>query len=303
MHEQFLVQKKLQYYITYVKNLLIGLAEEFQTERVHYRRIIPVIDRLFSNENKEFLSFFNGKKNRESWQLLQLMHQQGEILNEGKGYYSLLPTRIIQFPKGETNVLVSGYDYMSNESYYGLSQLAINQQIIYPVLKPDDYAYRPVLLGIMSILEKKLSLLNLDISEAVRFISGRQLKTSLVTNIKEGEWFIAIHETLFNSKDFYVALKKDNTIYGTYILKQNYLRTCFALCDFYGIENKYTVSPLKDELVEIYFNRRLPKEELSLLNLIALPSCYDNPKRFITHELQLDNIQLILENLKLKEMK
>ncbi|MED3804476.1 hypothetical protein P4562_21485 [Lysinibacillus xylanilyticus] len=302
MLEQLLVQKKLQHYITYVKNLIIGLAEEFQTEKVHYRRILPVIDRLFSHENKEFLSFFNGKKNRESLQLLQLMHQQGEIINEGKGYYSVLPTRVIQFPEEETNILVSSYDFMSNESYCGLAQLPINQQIIYPVLKPDDYSYRPVLTGIMSILEKKLSLLNLDISEMIRFISGRQQKTSLVTNIKEGEWFIAIHETPFNSKNFYVALKRDNTIYGTYILKQNYLRICFALCDYYGIENKYTVNPLINGLVEIYFNRQLPREELSLLNLIALPNCYENPKKFITHELQLGNIQSILESLKLKEM-
>lgn len=301
MREQLLLQKKLQYYITYVKNLIISLAEEYQTEKVHYRRILPVIDRLFSHENEAFLKFFNGKKNRESWQLLQLMHQQGEIFKEGKGYYSLLPTRVIQFPKEETNVLVSGYDLITNESFYGLAQLHLVQEAIYPVLKLDDYAYRPALLGMMSILEKKLLPLNLEISEAIRFITGRQLKTSIVTNTKEGEWFIAIHETSFKSKDFYIALKRGNTIYGTYILKSNYVRICYVLCDFYGIENYYTVNPLKDGLVEIYFNRQLPIEELSLLNLIALPNCYLNPKNFIAHELQLDNIQSIVENLKLKE--
>lgn len=304
MLEQLFVQKKLQHYITYIKNLIFGLTEELQTDKVHYRRILPVIDRLFSRENEEFLSFFNGEKNGNSMQLLKLMYHQGEIFDEGKGYYSVLPTRIIQFPYEETNVIVSGYDFIPNESFFGLAQLHINQQIIHPVLKPNDYAYRPVLSEIMSILEKKLSHLTLDISEVIRFISGRQLKTSLVmNNIKEGEWFIAIYETPFNSKEYYIALKRDNTIYGSHILKQNYLRICFALGDFYGIENKYTVKPLKNGLVEICFNRQLPIEERSLLNLIGLPNFYVNPKKFISHELQLGNIQSILENLKLMEMK
>lgn len=299
---QLIVQKKIHYYISFVKNLLSGLVEEFQTEKVHYRRILPVIDRLFLKESPEFLSFFNGRQNSESWQLLQLMHHQGEILNEGKGYYSLLPERIIQFPVGEINVRVSGLNCTSIEKYCGLAQLDKTKQFDHPILTVDDYAYRPELLNIISVIERKMTILKLEFNEVVRFTKGKQLKSFGIRNIKNNEWFIAIHETSFNRKDYYVALKKENTIYGAYIPKKKYLRICYALCDFYGIKNEYMVKALGDGLIEINLRRRLPREEISLLNLIALPCNYDNPKSFIIHELQLETLKIIFDKLKLKEM-
>ncbi|MEK4230574.1 hypothetical protein [Solibacillus sp. FSL H8-0538] len=300
MHNQLIVQKKLNYYMTYVKNLILSFSEEVQVEKIHYRRITPIIDRMFSKESEEFLNFFNGEENK-SWQLLQLMHQQGEILKQDNGYYSLLPARIVQFPSEETSVLISADEFKSNESYYGLTQVYLAKQSNYPVLQVDDYAYRSEISDVLPSFEKKIMPLNLEIAEYILFIGGRHFKTTMVSKIKEGEWFIAIHETAFKRRDIYIAVKRGKIIYGTHIPKSNYRRIFFALLDVYGIDKYYIVKPLKNRLVEISFNRQLPIEEISLLNLIALPNCLRNPKKFITHEVQLNNVRVVIEKLNLKE--
>ena len=115
------IQQTINHYSYYVKQLIVGLCEEFESNKVHSNRLTPALKRLFDRENDAFIAYFNDEKKSVPLQFLQLLSQQGEIIHLGNSYYTLPPERTVQLPDGQY-VSLSSLN-MSKQHSLGIGQI------------------------------------------------------------------------------------------------------------------------------------------------------------------------------------
>lgn len=152
-NEYSIIQQCINHYSCYVKHLIIGLCEEFQTNKVHSRFLTSVLERIFTKENNIFLTFFKDEKQSVPTQFIHYLAQQGEIIHVGYGYYTLPPERTVQLPDGQ-------YVAISSLNEPNPGGLGIGRSISQPLsvsLTHDEYIYRPTFDTLLSVYTSKLT--------------------------------------------------------------------------------------------------------------------------------------------------
>ena len=82
-----------------------------------------------------------------------------------------------------------------------------------------------------------------------------------------------------------------------------FMRTRMALRSRKNLHSTYWFAKHSSGLIEVNLQYSLPKEEDTLMRLIATPKENKWPKSYLTTELQLENIRAIFHQCKLKEVK
>lgn len=302
MNDYLIIQEKLNHYSSYVKRMISGLCEEFQTNKIHLRRVTSVLERLFANEVSVFLDFFVDDKFSKPTQFIHYLSAQGEIFHMGNNEYSLPPERSIILPDKQ-NVRISSLEL--NECEVGLGQLNSEKSPIF--LDYENYVFLPTFEQILKHYQNKL-FNNHDIEpfEMITFTEKGAFKSSRFTNLNDREYYILKFERLIGSQlklEHYFAQWRDNQWYVSEIKNSTLLRTKLALRSRKKLNSNYSFSKKENGFLEVNFQYSLPKEEDILLRLIATPIQNKWPKRYLSTESQLKNIREILSYCKMREVK
>ncbi|MEK3726609.1 hypothetical protein [Lysinibacillus sp. FSL W8-0953] len=300
-NEYLIIQQKINHYSCYVKHLIVGFCEEFQTNKVHLRRVTSILERLFANESIAFLNYFVDEKFTVPVQFIHYLNAQGEIIHLGNTYYTLPPERSIRLPNGQ---YVSISSLQLNIGQLGIGQLTTHKLPI--SLEYDEYVFLPTFESILKLYKDKLSNHHdIEPSEMIFFNENGSFKSSKIKNMQDGEFYILKFERLIGSKskpENYFAQWKNNEWLVAQIKNGMYTRVRMALRDRKNMNSNYKVIKHQQGFVEIKFQYSLPKEEEVLLRLIATPNESKWPKSYLTKENQLSNVRAILANCKLKEL-
>ncbi|MDN4607168.1 hypothetical protein [Sporosarcina highlanderae] len=289
------IQKKINYYSCYIKNLIYSLCTEFQTDRVHIRRITPVLVRLLVNENESFIRFFNYEKIGIEMQLIRYVTQLGEIIHVGEGYYTLPPERAVQMPDGRF-IVVSSLKPSVNTSF-GIGLLP--EKLPEITLSYQQFLHRPTSDEILNIYSNRLSK-NPDIvpTEMIYFNSTGIVKTKRIINMREGVFYILFFERSFRHStklERYFARWQNNEWFVAEIKStSHYLRLRLALGSISKQVYTYKINYLNKDCLELKFKVILPEEEHRLLRLIATPEHNKWPRRYVFSIVQLRSIEKIL---------
>jgi hypothetical protein len=301
INEYITVQQTINHYSYYVKQLLIGLSEEFQTDKVHSHRLIPILERLFNKETDIFLSFFKDEKRSVPMQFLQFLSQQGEIIHMGNSYYTLFPERTVQLQDGQYIVISSLK--ASIQKSLGLGQLTPKPLAI--SLTHNEYIYRPTFETLLSVYTNKLTNHHdVEPKEMVYFTEKGSFKTSAIKNMKEGKFYILYFDRVIGSKikpEKYFAQWKKGEWFVTQITSAMFVRLRYALRFLENCTSTYQMIKHKNGYIEIKLPFSLPREENILLRLIATPNENKWPKSYLTTENQINNVRNILAYCKLTE--
>lgn len=302
MNEYLIIQQRLNHYSCYVKHMISGLCEEFQTNKIHLRRLTTVLERLFAKEVSIFLNFFVDDRFSIPTQFIHYLSAQGEIFHVGNNEYALPPERSIVLPD-EQNVLISSLQL--NKGEVGLGQVISAKSPIF--LNYDKYVFLPTFEQIIKHYQNKLSN-NHDIEpfEMITFTENGSFKSSRFTNLNDGEYYILKFERLIGNQiklEHYFAQWRDKQWYVSEITNSTLLRTRLALRSRKNLNSYYSFSKKQNGFVEVNLQFSLPKEEDVLLRLIATPIQNKWPKSYLTTESQLKNIREIFTYCKLKEVK
>ncbi|MBH0166755.1 hypothetical protein IHV12_17680 [Fictibacillus sp. 7GRE50] len=301
INEYISLQQNINHYSYYVKQLIIGFCEEFQTNKVHSHRLVPVLERLFNKETDKFLSFFKDEKRSVPIQFIHFLSQQGEIIHVGNSYYSLLPERTIKLPDGQY-ISISALK-PPTQNRFGLGQLTDKQLPI--TLTLNEYIYRPPFEKLLSVYTKKITN-NHDIEpkEMMYFTEKGSFKTSTIKNMQEGKFYILYFDREFGNKikpEKYFAQWKNGEWYVTQIVSNMFVRLRYALRFFGNATLTYQLINHNYGCFEIKLPYSLPREENILLRLIATPNENRWPKSYFTTEDQINNVRSILAYCKLNE--
>lgn len=300
MNEYLIIQKRLNYYSCYVKQMMSGLSEEFQTNKIHLKRLTNVLERLFATESSTFLDFFVDKKLSIPTQFIHYLNEQGEIIHVGNNNYMLPPERAIVMPDKQKIIISSLY---LAETPIGMGQPTKHLPSI--LLNYDSYVFLPTLEQMITYYENKLSE-NHDVepSEILIFNSKSIVRTSKLNNLKEEEYYILKFERLIGSRnklEYYFAKRKDSKWYVSQIKKEAFRRTILALKNRKNLNSIFNFSKKNEGFIEIELQFPLPKEEEILLRLIATPEKSKDPKKYLTKDTQLNNIKQFFSYCKMKE--
>lgn len=302
INEYLKIQQTINQYSCYVKNLINGLCEEFQTNKIHLRRITSILDRLFVIESSDFKSFFNLEKGSTATQFIHYLSEQGEIIHLGNSYYTLPPERTIQLPNGQY-VSISSLEVEENGKTIGIGQLKSHPLAIN--LLYSEYLYRPNLNQLLTLYTKKLTS-NHDIEpdEMLVFSDKSYYKTSKIRNMQEDDFYILFYNRLIGSKikpEKYFAQWKKGEWHVTQIPNRMYIRLRQALCIRKRVFSTYHIIQQENYYIEIKLGSILPREENILLRLISIPNEFRWPKSYITTYNQIENVRAILGHYQLKE--
>lgn len=294
------IQLKLNHYSCYIKNLVASLCTEFQTDKVHVRRLTSVLERLVANEDESFKAFFNYEKPEIEMQIIQYITQLGEILHLGDGYYTLPPERAIQMPDGRFFLVSSS---KSSSKTFGLA--SHTEEATKITLSYQQYLHRPTFDEILTVYGNEL-LSNHDIepTEMIYVNSTGTVRTKRITNMRENEFYILLFERSFKNAiklERYLARWENNEWHVAEIKSiSHYFRLRLALSFRMKQVYTYKLIHLKKDHIELQMNFLLPEEEHRLLRLIATPEHFKWPKRYIFTSDQLQNIEEILSHCHFK---
>lgn len=296
INDYLVIQERLNHYSYYIKSLIVSLCEEFQTDKVHIRRLSTVLERILANENQVFKSFFNDEKQSLAMQLIQYITQQGEILHIKEGYYTLPPERAIQMPDGRCFVISS----LKPSTGKSLGIAAHFQDAPSITLSHQQYLHRPTFEELITIYSNKLSN-NHDVepNEMIYFKSKGVFKTKRIVNMRENEFYILLFERpISNTRtklERYLARWKNGEWQVAKINNMShYFRLRLALS--YQMKYLYTYKLIihKNSFIELQVPFLLSEEEHRLLRLIATPEQFKWPKHYLSTLDQLENIEKIL---------
>lgn len=299
LNEYLIIQQKINHYCCYVKHLISGFFEEFQTNKIHSTRIVTILNRLFKKENDIFLDFLGDEKHAVSF--LQFLHSQGEIIHVGNSYYTLPLERTIVLPDGQ-NVLISSLEL--SKEVVGIGNLLPSRSKVF--LNYNEYVYLPTFEQLINYYQTKLSN-NHDIepSEIILFNEHGAFRTTKIKKLQDGEFYILKFKRLIGlnvKTEYYFAQWRNDEWYIAEILKGIYWRTKMALLNRKNLNSTYNIVHYKNGFVEVQLESALPKEEDILLRLIATPNQNKWPKKYLTTVKQLVNVRTIIANCKMKEV-
>lgn len=301
INEYITVQQSINYYSCYLKHLIVSLCEEFQTSKIHSRRLTSILERLFDKENDGFRSFFNDEKLSLSTQFIHFLAEQGEIIHAGDSYYTLPPERTVQLPDGQ-------YVAISSLNEPKKSRLGIGQPIFKPLpisLTHDKYIYRPTFETLLNIYTNKLTNHHdVEPDEMIFFSEKGAFKKSTIKNTQEDDFYILYFNRVIGSKikpEKYFAQWKNSKWYVTQITNGVFIRLRLALRFRKNVVSTYKLVKHANGYIEIKLPFSLPREEKILLRLVATSNEYKWPKNFLTTENQIDNVRAILAHCKLTE--
>lgn len=300
--EYLTVQQSIKQYSCYVKHLISGYCEEFQTNKVYQKRITTVLARLFEIESSNFKTFFNSEEDSIVSQFIHYLSEQGEIFHLGKGYYTLPPERTIQLPNGKF-VAISSLEFSEDEMFLGLGQLKTHPMDIN--ITYSEYLFRPKLDELISFYMRKLTSKHDIVPEEILVFSERgTYKSKKFDTLQDDDFYIIYFNRLIGriiKPEKYFAQWKNREWYVTVIPKGLFIRTVQALKIRKRAYSAYRLIELGHDFVELKLQYNLPREENILLRLFAIPNEYRRPKSYITTNDHVENIRTILKLYQLKE--
>lgn len=284
MEEYLLLQRKIQHYCFYVKNLIASLSEELDRDAIHIRRLTVILDRLLSNEGESFKAFFNKEKKTVSMQFIEYIAQSGEILHLGSGYYILPPKRSIS---------------LNNGHYIGIGMLQPNENIALGIgnflnerldinLEVDQYLHRPAFEYLFSTYEKKLIPLKdttLEFEDFLFFTKESVYRSKKFSSAKENKYCLLRAKRIFQNAskpEKFLAIVINEQWYLSEInSKSHYNRLLIGLSSKAGKYQRYKIKVLNQNYSELHLPYFLPDEEHFILRLLALPEHYKWPKKYM----------------------
>ena len=301
MNEYLFIQQRINHYSCYVKHMINGFCEEFQTNKVHSRRLTSVLDRLFAKENHTFLNFFVDEKLSITAQFIQYLNAQGEIIHMGESYYALPPERTIVLPDGQ-NVLISSLQL--NDGQVGLGKIIAAKSPIF--INYNEYVFLPSFEQIFKHYQNRLSNHHdVEPSEMIIFNERGSFKSTKINNMQDREYYLLKFERLIGSQiksENYFAQWRNKEWFVVQIVNGMYLRIRMALRDRKKLNTSYSLINRKGGFIEVKLQYSIPKEEDILLRLIATPKENKWSKSYLTTESQLENVRAIFAYCKLKEL-
>lgn len=299
IHQVINIQKTLNHFCMYTKQLMISYMGEFDSQKIHFRRLTVILERLFENEQQYFEDFFVNDKRSKSIQFLDYLVRSGEIISVGAGYYILPPERTI---------LISNNKYLSvsniqkaNSSKFGLASRVEGPLKI--TLTIDEFLYRPTLMDLFNIYQASLiSEHNIEPDSIIYFTNSRVYKSESQKGLVENEYYILNFERHVGPNlipEKYFAQWKDNKWYVVQIKKNDYLRLLLSLKSRKGLADFYSIAATKNGIFELKVKVSLPREEQALLALITTPISNVKCKTFYFHENDRPLIEKILERCNL----
>lgn len=284
MEEYLVLQKKLQHYCFYMKNLIASLSEELDKDYVHIRRLTVILDRLLSNEQESFKAFFNKENKTLSMQLIEYIAQSGEILHVGSGYYLLPPERSMSLNKGNyigISMLQSNENNSLGIGNFLNEKLDINLQI-------DQYFHRPAFEYLFSTYQKKLIPLqdeSLELDNFLYFNKNGVYRTKKLKTAKEDEFYLLTANRVFSNAikpERFLAVNKDKQWFlSKTSTLSHYYRLLIGLSSKAGKFQNYKIKVLNQSYSELHLPYCLPDEEHFILRLFALPEHYKWPKKYM----------------------
>lgn len=282
--------------------MINGFCEEFDTNKIHAKRLTSVLERLFANEDEIFLKFFRDEKLSIPYQFLQYLNAQGEILHVVENRYALPPERTIVLPDGQ-NVVISSLE--KNSEQVGSGRFTTEKTAIF--LNYDEYVFLPTFEQIIQHYENKLkNHHDIEPSEIVIFNELGSFKSTNFKQVKDGDYYILKVERLLGVQiktENYFAKRQDREWFVAEIRNGLFVRTRMALRSRKNVNSTYWLSEQSNGLIQVNLQYSLPKEEESLMRLIATPKEYKWSKSYLTTKSQLENIRAIFTHCKLKEVK
>lgn len=282
--------------------MINGFCEEFDTNKIHAKRLTSVLERLFASEDEIFLKFFRDEKLSIPYQFLQYLNAQGEILHVGENRYALPPERTIVLPDGQ-NVVISSLE--NNSGQVGSGRFTTEKTAIF--LNYDEYVFLPTFEQIIRHYENKLTgHHDVEPSEIIKFNERGSSKSKNFKQVKDREYYILKFERLIGAQiktENYFAKWQDREWFVAEVRNGLFVRTIMALRSRKNVNSTYSLSGQSNGLIEVDLQYSLPKEEDILLRLIATPRESKWPKSYLTTESQLVNIRAIFAHCKLKEVK
>lgn len=300
--DYLLMQERINYYSCYTKRLMNGFCEELQTNKIHFKRLTSIIERLLVNEDILFLNFLEDEKQSASYKILEYLNAQGEILSVGKGYYSLPPERSIVLPDNQSVVISS---LKMNSDKVGIGRLTETQEAI--SLKYNQYVYLPSFQQVIQYFIQQLTdHHDVEPIEIIQFTERGSFKLNNLKQLKDKEYYILVFERRIGSqikRERYFAQWKEKKWFVAEIKNGLLLRTTMALRSRKGVYSTYYFSAHPLGFIEVNLQYSLPKEEDVLMRLIATPKENKWTKKYLTTENQIENIRVILSHCELKEVK
>lgn len=295
IHQVINIQKTLNHFCMYTKQLMLSYMEEFDSQKIYFRRLTVILERLFVNEQQYFKDFFVNDKRSKTIQFLDYLVRSGEIISVGEGYYILPPERTVQ-------VLNDKYVSISSIQKVNLSKFGLASRVEGPskiTLTLDEFLYRPSLEKLFSTYQNTLtSDHDIEPDSIIYFTNSRVYKSESKKDLVENEYYLLNFERQVGSKvipEKYFAQWKNNKWYVVQIKKDDYLRLLLSLKARKGITDFYSIAVIKDDICELKVKVSLPKEELALLALITTPTSNFKCKTFYFHENDRTIVEGILQ--------
>ncbi|WP_303969619.1 hypothetical protein [Sporosarcina ureae] len=297
-----LVQRKLNHYSNYTKNLLASFCEEFQTESINIKRITTILIRLFNNEDIIFKSFFNKEKPSLEMQFINYLVDVGEILNIGNGFYSLPPERCVLMPDGNY-FKISSLKQNSNDKTLGMGISIENPMSI--ALSYKEYLHRPTFSQILKVYENKLGALeDEEPSEIIYFTKSRALKVKKNNHLIKNEFYILFFNRKFRNSEkidkFFASWDGFQWKASEIESHSHYIRLYLALNYQKSKVFTFNIFPIEGNYMKLNINCSLPKEEHLLLRIFATPEFAKWPKQYIFESHNLFNVEHILSRCELR---
>lgn len=284
IHQVINIQKTLNHFCMYTKQLMLSYTEEFGSLKIHFRRLTVMLERLFVNEQQFFKDFFVNDKRSKPIQFLDYLVRSGEIISVGEGYYILPPERTVQI-LNDKYVSVSNIQKV-NSSKFGLASRVEGPSKI--TLTLDEFLYRPTLEDLFGVYQASLiSEHDIEPDSIIYFTNSRVYKSESQKGLVENEYYILNFERQVGSKlipEKYFAQWKNNKWYVVQIKIDDYLRLFLSLKVRKGFTDFYSIAKNKNDICELKVTTSLPKEEIALLALITTPTSNVKCKTFYFHE-------------------
>lgn len=289
------VQKKLNHYCMYIKQLILSYIDESDVSKIHVRRLTVILERLFVNEQSYFTDFFINDKRSKVAQFLDYLVRVGEIMHVGDGYYILPPERTVNFSNNR-HLSVSNIQKV-NASKFGLA-IRVNESSKIN-LTLDEFLYRPTLDNLFDVYQScLLAEHDVEPDSIIYFTENKVYKSESKNNVSENEFYILNFDRKLGTKikpEKYFAQWKNNKWYVVQIKKEDYLRLFLALKTRKGFIDYYSISNFKNDICHLNLTTNLPKEELALLTLIATPTSNIKCKSFYFNKSDQSIIEDILK--------
>ncbi|RIW28212.1 hypothetical protein D3H55_22180 [Bacillus salacetis] len=278
--------KSLDHIRDHIKSqLLFHSLEMGEPKKVHFQRIVPIINRFLDLEKFKDVVQLLDRDSKETYamQLIKLFSELGEFAKLPGGYFLPLPERTVELPRSKKLVSLSSTNKKrSIEPYIGLCSGYYSEKGNVPTLTLDEWM---PCVGVSEFLHIIGNSQPYEIPDkpAQVFLPADKRSWDDYEKVKNRKIqnFIARYYVEQGPATYFWAQKTKSKTYF-FQIPNNYLDIAkFAVERESGISRYVEVMGISGELVKMKFKQRIPLGEKKMLMLFAMPENLYDPFTWI----------------------